>query len=177
MPTSNLSDPNHDNHTKKIYEDWHNNLITFEDALAKLNAIQGQAIKDDDLSTQAFVQYVLGLIYAENTQYEDAIAQLVKAEKLFTQVKNFLYVGYATRLIADFITQTANTSSEQFKLNADFYYSEAIKAFEQIADEGEIANTLLAHGQSLTQRGDKRSASVKYQRAMEILTRLKQSNS
>lgn len=81
-------------------------------------------------------------------------------------------MGYANRALGDVITKLGQSPDPQFNSDVDYYYSEAMSAFKQVKAEGEVAKTLLAHGQSFAHRGKKRSAASKYQQAMVIFTRL-----
>ncbi|MGJ3237290.1 MAG: tetratricopeptide repeat protein [Anaerolineae bacterium] len=81
-------------------------------------------------------------------------------------------MGYANRALGDVITELGQSPSDEFNSDVDYYYTEAISAFKQVKAEGEVAKTLLAHGQSLAKRGQKRSAGNKYQQAMVIFSKL-----
>src|SRR5690606_13020796 len=64
-------------------------------------------------------------------------------------------MGYANRALGDVLTQLGASPSREFNSDVDYYYSEALSAFKQVKAEGEVARTLLAHGQSLAKRNQK----------------------
>lgn len=118
------------------------------------------------------IHHALVGVYLAEDNSADAWEHAVKAFEHAEFSGRIVRMGYAYRAFGDVITVLGESPDPDYNSDVDYYYDEALNAFKQVKAEGEVAKTLLAQGQSLAKRGEKRSAGNKYQQAMVIFTRL-----
>lgn len=118
------------------------------------------------------IHYALVNVALADGNLDEAWEHASRSYELAEFSGRIVRMGYANRALGNVITRLGQSPDPQFNSDVDYYYSEAISAFKQVKAEGEVARTLLAHGQSLAHRNQKRSAGNKYQQAMVIFTRL-----
>jgi tetratricopeptide (TPR) repeat protein len=80
--------------------------------------------------------------------------------------------GFANRTAGVVITALESVPDETFSSDPDYYFKQALAAFNEINAEAELARTIFAHAHSLAERGKRTTAARKLQQAMIIFTRL-----
>lgn len=121
------------------------------------------------------IQQGLAMIYLGNGDIERAWSAAKQALYFAREVNQPLPLGMANRTMAEILTELEQIPAEdreEFPLDIDSYFQEAMQAFQSIGAEGEMARTMFAQAKSLGKRGRQLQAARRLQEAIIIFSRL-----
>lgn len=121
------------------------------------------------------VQQCLALIYLERDDIEKAWFSAKQAFYFAREANQPLPIGLANRIMAEILTELQEIPVEDrddFPLDVDSYFQEAMQAFQSLDAEGERARTMFAQAKSLGKRGRQLQAARRLQEATIIFSRL-----
>lgn len=150
---------------------------TLEQAL-KVNEAWLNEADDDDSQHSAKdnaceIHHALVQVYLQQNERERASEHARQALTLAQDLQTPLRLGYAYRALGEVTTVLeASELDEGVHPEPDEHYKQALRAFREVAAEGEVAKTLYAQATSLARRGKRHSAARTFQKAMTMFTRL-----
>lgn len=121
------------------------------------------------------IQQGLATIYLQNGDFVQAWEASKHAFRLATEADQPLAVGMANRALAETLTELGEIPDEdrdEFPLDIDSYFQEAMQAFRSIGAEGETARAMFSQAKSLGKRGRQIQAARRLQEAIIIFSRL-----
>lgn len=102
----------------------------------------------------------------------EAWKSAAESYKLAKELNVPLRLGFANRILGEVLTALGQPPEEGYSSDPDTYFQIAADAFREVKADGEIAQTLFAHGRSLAKRGKRDLAARKMQQATVIFTKL-----
>jgi tetratricopeptide (TPR) repeat protein len=111
-------------------------------------------------------------ISLENDKSDSAWRFAREAYTLAQEVDSPLALGFASRIIAQTLTQLGNTGDTNLNPDPDVHFLQAIQYFKEINAEGEIARTLYLQGRSLARRSRNTMATRKLHQAVAMFSKL-----
>lgn len=118
------------------------------------------------------IMQALTQIYLENHRVEEAWRFARETYALAQEVDAPLVLGFASRAIAQTLSQMSNVGDTGLNPDPDSHFLEAIQHFKDINAEGEIARTLFLQGRSLARRSRNTMAARKLHQAVAMFSKL-----
>jgi hypothetical protein len=124
------------------------------------------------LDQRVDIVQALTQIYLENGKAEACWRFAREAYAIARQIDSPLALGYASRAVAQALTQIDDVGDSGLNPDPDTHFLEAIQHFKEINAEGEIARTLYIQGRSLARRSRHTMAARKLHQAVAMFSKL-----
>lgn len=141
----------------RLQERYQEAQYTLERALAVYQAA------GDGLKGQAFCHYILGMVYLDQRQLEQAMTHYRQAHRLWADLENVGGMAQAEHKIGDVLAMQGDW------LQAEQHYHAAIALLEQTGAQLHLADVSLSLGNLYLHQGQPERAETFYRRAREVM--------
>lgn len=131
-----------------------------------------QGVRRTWLDQRIDILQALTQIYLEHNKVDEAWRFAREAYATAAEIDAPLALGYASRSIAQTLTQVGDVGDTGLNPDPDFHFLQAMQHFKEINAEGEIARTLYLQGRSLARRSRNTMAARKLHQAVAMFSKL-----
>lgn len=136
------------------------------------NPEQMDAVRRTWFDVRIDIVQALAQIYLESGKAQECWRFAREAYAIAQEIDSPLALGYASRAVAQALTQIDDVGDSGLNPDPDTHFLQAIQHFKDINAEGEIARTLYLQGRSLARRSRNTMAARKLHQAVAMFSKL-----